>query len=69
MSGGIGSFAGKTSSGLMSLGESLFSNFVFRKKNQNPSANEIKFEEVVEGDNTPEEDYIVPGQKGSFSHT
>ena len=53
----------------MSLGESLFSNFVFRKKNQNPSANEIKFEEVVEGDNTPEEDYIVPGQKGSFSHT
>ena len=20
-------------------------------------------------DNTPEEDYIVPGQKGSFSHT
>lgn len=69
VSGGIGSFAGKTSSGLLSLGESLFNNFVFRKKGQDPNAKELQLEAVEENDNTPEDDYIVPGQKGSFSHT
>jgi len=50
----LGQFAGKTSSGLLSFGERILDQFVFKNK---------KHEEIDVGDHDPgnDEDYIVPG--------
>lgn len=47
----LGSFAGKSASGLLSVGESILNQFVFKSKN-----------EPVEKSDEEDEDYIVPGQ-------
>lgn len=53
--GVIGQFAGKTSSGLVSFGESILNQFVFKKKEE---------EKRGASDNGSEEgEYVVPGQK------
>ena len=53
----LGQFAGKTSSGLLSFGESVLNNFVFKTKKQIPT--DMQFEEE------DEEEYTVPGQNKS----
>ena len=48
----LGSFAGKSASGLLSVGESILNQFVFKSKN-----------EPAEKSDDEDEDYIVPGQQ------
>lgn len=50
----LGSFAGKTSSGLLSFGEKILDQFVFKNKKDDET-------EVTENELNNDEDYIVPG--------
>lgn len=58
----LGQFAGKTGSGLLNFGETVLSQFVFKKKKKKPEAETEKKDESSDSD-----DYVVPGQMQPLS--